>query len=393
MEPDDIPVHDLLGVGGDPEPGPKELRAIVARAGRKRWVTAGIAATLALALGLGIGVATSSQSSTPASQTATASPGAGQNPPGNQNTPGNAAPSAASGSGASSSGTSSSYALSGPISPERFTRLFTRTANGVTIRGFLVTVPQILGLPASCQVGGSRLRVEVSTDRMVGAAAGGLVGVDRSQPVSDVTSEVVGAAEGGPTAVVTAATGPGVARVSMSFAGGATDAMTPVNGWVALAAPVASSISYGANLGTITAASSAGKVVKSQPISLGVQSSAPASSGCSIMCSEPPQAGATPASTAAKSASASRRVACPPLPCPAIPTAPRVTVPPNQTPPTITAPTAVNPGGPVISSAGSGVAGSGVAGSGVAGSGVAPYACVMPAPAGGAPSGSSGASP
>ena len=285
MEPDDIPVHDLLGVGGEPDPGSDELRAIVARAGRKRWAMAGVAATLALALGLGVGYAASNQSGSP-SQTQTASPASAQNTPANASAPAGASPGSSSGSSASSSSASSPASSSGssaatPLSPStsRFTRLFTRTAGGVTIRGFLVASPRILGLPAGCDLSGARLQVEVSTARMVGTAGSGLGGVDRSQPVSAISSEVVGSAEGAPTAVVAAATGAGVARVSVSFAGGTSDAMAPVDGWVALAAPVPGSVANGSNVGTLTGRDSAGKVLTSRALQLGLEAERAATVG------------------------------------------------------------------------------------------------------------------
>jgi hypothetical protein len=370
MEDDDIPVHDLLGIGGEPEPGPDELRAIVARAGRKRWAISGVAAALALALGLGIGFATSG-GSTPSSQTATAGSASGQN------TPGNAAPSAGTGSGTSSGG--AAPAVPKIASPERLIRLFTRTSGGVTIRGFLVSFPQIFGAPVGCQVGGgSHLQAEVSTASMVGIVGGGLVAVDRSQPVSAVSSQLVGTAEGDSTAVVIAATGPGVADVSMSFADGATDAMAPVQGWVALAARVGSALSYGSNLGTLTERNAAGKVLNSHAVQLGLQSSVTFGSSCRVTCtSVRPQAGVnakstTPNSASASSGSAQIGVVCPPLPCPSVP---RLTVPPEQTP-TTTGSTTGKPGGPTVSSAGSGAA---------------TRACALPAsPSRGAPS-SSGA--
>src|SRR5262245_30792802 len=151
MEPDDIPVHDLLGVGHEPEPGRDELRAIVARAGRKRWAMAGVAGTLALALGLGIGFATSNDT-TPASQTSAGGPASGQN-----------TPSSGTASVGASTGGSAGATFTNPIAPatSRFTRVFTRTSGDVTIRGFLVTFPQIAGVPAGCQLGGSHLQAEV----------------------------------------------------------------------------------------------------------------------------------------------------------------------------------------------------------------------------------------
>jgi hypothetical protein len=336
MEPDDIPVHDLLGVGHEPEPGRDELRAIVARAGRKRWAMAGGAATLALALGLGIGFATAGNNP-PASQTAAGGPASGQNATSGQNPTSGGAPSIGGGSGNSSG----SVSYLNPIAPatSRYTRVFTRTAGDVTIRGFLVTFPQIMGVPAGCQLGGSHLQVEVSTPRMVGIVGGGLVGTDRSQSLSGVSSEVVGTAEGDPTTVLIAATGSAVAKVTMSFAGEGTDSMAPVNGWVALAAPAGRALSYGSNLGTVTERDSAGKVISSQAVHLGVQSPATSGPSCAPVCPNVgPQAGAKAGSATgsgvtgsgeAASGSAATRVACPPVPCSLVP---RLTVPPMEAP-------------------------------------------------------------
>jgi hypothetical protein len=367
MEPDDIPVHDLLGVGDKPEPGPDELRAIVARAGRRRWAMAGVAAALALGLGLGVGFAASSQSTPSTSQTATAGPAPTQNSS-DQNASGGATPAAPS-TGANSGTNSSASATPSLLSPEHFTRLFTRTAGGVTIRGFLVNVPQIVGVPAQCQIGGSHLQVEVSTAHMVGSVTGGLVGFDRSQAISGVSSQVLGTAEGDPTVVVTAATGPGVAKVSMSFAGGATDVMAPAAGWVALAAQVRGALAYGSSAGTLTEHDSAGKVLGTQRLQLGVESSAASGSSCAVMCPGiQPDTSARGTSSAASSGSAAIGTACPPLPCT---TVPRLTVPPNQ--PT-SGTTTIKPGGVTSSAA----------------HGAAAYACLQPAGPPGGGSGSTG---
>ncbi len=153
---------------------------------------------------------------------------------------------------------------------------------------------------------------------MVGTAGSGLGGVDRSQPVSAISSEVVGSAEGAPTAVVAAATGAGVARVSVSFAGGASDAMAPVDGWVALAAPVPSSVANGSNVGTLTGRDSAGKVLTSRALQLGLEAERAATVGVLVHL---PGGGAQSGATANSAASAQLRVACPPLPCSTLPSA------------------------------------------------------------------------
>jgi hypothetical protein len=302
MEPDDdLPVHDLLGTGGEPEPGPAELRAIVARASRKRWVTVGVATTLALGLGLGVGFGTSDHSS-PATQTASAPQSA-------------AGATTGTGSNAVSPGTGTEFATNGiapfGASTLHLTPLFTRSAGGVpggvNMRAFLVSYPTVSGQPAACNLQGSRLQVEVSTAKMVGVVAGGMLGVDAAQPASGISSQVIGTAEGNPVAVVTAATGSGVAQVSMSFSNGTRDQMAPIRGWVALAAPVSSRLSYGQALGTLTERTATGKVIKSETLQLGVQSGVAVKVPCSLPCTGvlPQRAGASTGSNAVGSGSAS----------------------------------------------------------------------------------------
>jgi hypothetical protein len=346
MEPDDIPVHDLLGVGSEPAPGPDQLRAIVTRAGRKRWGTAAVAATLALGLGLGVGFAVSGSSS-PATQTATgASNGAG-------------APNPAIAPSNSSSGSTASAAAPASAAPH-LNKLFTRTAGDVTIRGFLLNFPQISGVPASCSVQGAHLQVEVSSAKMVGVVGTSPLGVDRTQPASAMWSEVVGTAEGAPTAVVTAATGPRVTQVSMSFADNTTDQMAPVRGWVALAAPVSGTLTSAQTLGTLTERQADGTVVASQTVHLGMQPGAALSGPCNPIypCVQPQMGSASGGGTRTARA-------CPPLACPPVSGA-SAGAPPVTT---------VNPAGPAIASNAEGAAG---------------YACVLHPP--GASGGSSGAS-
>jgi hypothetical protein len=358
MEPEDIPVHDLLGVGSEPAPGPDELRAIVTRAGRKRWGTAAGAATLALGLGLGVGFAVSGNSS-PATQTATGAAAA------NQTSGGAGAPNLATGSSSSGSGSTSSATAPVWAAPH-LNKLFTRTAGDVTIRGFLVNFPQISGVPASCGVQGAHLQVEVSSANMVGVVGTGPMGVDRSQPASAIWAEVVGTAEGAPTAVVTAATGPSVAQVSMSFAGKSTDQMAPVQGWVALAAPVSSTLTSGLTLGTLTERQADGTVVASQTVHLGMQPGAALTAPCNPIypCVQPQTGSASGRGTSTNGTPMPAR-ACPPLACPPVPGA-------SAAAPSVTT---VNPAGPAIASNAEGAAG---------------YACVLHPP--GVSRGSSGPS-
>jgi hypothetical protein len=384
MEPDDIPVQDLLGVGSEPAPGPEELRAIVTRASRKRWGTAAVAATLALGLGLGVGFATSEHSS-PATQTATgpaATNGAG-------NGAGAPIPSAGSSNSGSGGGVMSSRAGSISSTPSRLgaaqlTKLFNRTAGGVTIRGFLVKFPDISGVPASCGIAGTHLQVEVSSLNMVGIVEGGLPVVDRTKPASAIWSDLVGTAEGAPTAVVTAATSPGVTEVSMSFAGGATDKMAPVSGWVALAAPVSRALTSAQTVGTLTERQANGTVVASQTVQIGVQPAAANTAQCRpiLPCVRAQTGSGSGGTGASTNGTATPAIACAPLPCGRLP---RLSSPPATGQGAAAAPvpsvTAVNPAGPGQAATGGGA-------------GAFAFACaVQPPAASGSSSGSSATKP
>jgi hypothetical protein len=244
--------------------------------------------------------------------------------------------------------------------------LFTRAAGDVTIRGFLLNFPQISGVPASCGVQGAHLQVEVSSADMVGVVGTGPMGVDRAQPASAIWSEVVGTAEGAPTAVVTAATGPSVAQVSMSFPDKTSDQMAPVQGWVALAAPVSSTLTSGQTLGTLTELRANGTVVASQTVHLGMQPGAALTGPCNpIYPCVQPQIGAASGGRTSTSATPMPARACSPLACPPVSGAP-AGAPPAKT---------VNPAGPAIASNAEGAAG---------------YACVLHPP--GVSGGSSGTS-
>ncbi|HEY3811094.1 MAG TPA: hypothetical protein VGL49_06635, partial [Acidimicrobiales bacterium] len=154
MEPDDIPVHDLLGVGGEgpagAAPGPDELRAIVARAGRRRLRFTSVGVAAALVAGGAIGYAVSNHSTSPPAQTATA-PGSGSSGASN-----------ASSAGAGGVSTAAPAIESRPLSAH-YTAWFDRTVGGITIRGFLTNLPQPTGALAQCDFGSPQLQAEVST--------------------------------------------------------------------------------------------------------------------------------------------------------------------------------------------------------------------------------------
>ncbi|HET7523931.1 MAG TPA: hypothetical protein VFJ79_07300, partial [Acidimicrobiales bacterium] len=156
--------------------------------------------------------------------------------------------------------------------PSKFSRLFTRQANGVDIRAFVVSSPGIqplspaTGVAAPACITMSRLQAELSTPGMVAMAGGG--GFVTQQPgaaIVDVAPAIVGEAEGDPVAVVVVMTGPAVAKVRMSFSGGATDEMAPREGWAVLAAPASwfqpGKAATTTQLGTLTVSDSGGRTV------------------------------------------------------------------------------------------------------------------------------------
>jgi hypothetical protein len=293
MEPE-----DLLRAGeNEPKAGANELRAIVARAQRRRWRVgvAGLAA--ALAIGGGVGYALSNHHSSGQSVATSPESGskAGSSSPAGQSGP-------AAGSGRSSSSSSTGAASSAALYPERLQPLFTRTAGSVDVRGFLLSssikLPQGYAMP-SCAITGPRFEAEVSTTKMVGTVVAGYAAPDPAQTLSDVSASIVGVAEGDPILVVTADAGKGVAQVKVTgFAGGGTDSMAPVGGWVALAGPTTttspSTISP-VKVGTISALSGSGQVLASEsvtpptvfgggPLPLSSAAGAQAANGASVVC-------------------------------------------------------------------------------------------------------------
>jgi hypothetical protein len=182
---------------------------------------------------------------------------------------------------------------------------------------------------------------------MVGVVGAGPTGVDRTQPASAIWSEVVGTAEGAPTAVVTAATGPGVAQVSMSFPYKTIDQMAPVRGWVALAAPLSRNLTSGQALGTLTEYRANGTFLASQPVHLGVQPDAAKATPCGpIFPCVRPQTGSASGGGTSTNATTMPARPCGPLPCGPLPGA---SVPAPSV-------TTVSPAGPTFASHAAGVA-------------------------------------
>jgi hypothetical protein len=322
MEPE-----DLLRAGqNEPEAGTDQLRAIVARAQRRRWRVGAAGVAAALLIGGGAGYALSNHHSSVQSVATSAESGskAGSSSPSEQS-----GPDAASGRPGSSSSTGA--ASSAALFPEHLQPLFTRTAGSVEVRGFLVSstikLPQGYAMP-SCAVTGPRFQAEVSTTKMVGTTVAGYATPDPAQALSDVSASIVGVAEGDPTLVVSANAGTGVAQVRVTgFAGGGTDSMAPVSGWVALAGPTTSSSSSAVSpvkVATITALSGSGQVLASQsvtaptlfsggPLPLSSAAGAEAASGAAVVC-EGGASGSGPASPG--QGTGTFHVTCPPSPVP-----------------------------------------------------------------------------
>jgi len=322
MEPEDL----LRGGENETKAGTDELRAIVARAQRRRWRVgvAGLAA--ALVIGGGAGYALSNHHSS--GQSVATSPESGS-------TAGSSSPAGQSGlaaaSGRSNSSSSTGPASSNALFPQHLQPLFTRTAGSVEIRGFLVSseikLPQGYAMP-SCAITGPRFQAEVSTTKMVGTTVAGYETPDPAKTLSDVSASIVGVAEGDPTLVVSASAGKGVAQVKVTgFAGGGTDSMAPVDGWVALAGPGTTSASSAAapvKVGTITALSSSGQVLATEsvnvptvfsgsPLPLSNAAGVEAAGGASIVC----EGGASGSGTAAPGkGTGTLHVTCPPLTLP-----------------------------------------------------------------------------
>jgi hypothetical protein len=109
--------------------------------------------------------------------------------------------------------------------------------------------------------------VEVSTAGMVATNIRPYLSPAPAGGFADATAVVLGTAEKSPVILVTALTGSGVTQVRWSGEG-AGDAMAPVNGFVALAVPVATAPKDGAAVGTLTATDGSGKVTSTVPLTL-----------------------------------------------------------------------------------------------------------------------------
>lgn len=317
MEPGDLLGPE--GAGEERRAGPEELRAIVARAGRRRWRTAAGGMLAALVVGGGIGYGLSSQPSPARTVVAVPAIGATTTVPG---------PHGAAINGSSSTGENTHAGPEIAVPARRLAHLFTRTSGPVTIRGFVATssFPRGEVLPI-CGSPGPGLQVEVSTDQMVGVVDAAFGVPDRSVPVNGAQTSLVGVAEGGPVLVVTAGTGDAVSQVRVAFAGGGTDEMAPVRGWVALAAPVtptaagslagapgAAAGSPPAVAGTLTALDSTGHVLATVTLHLGVSGpprESPGAAACPAPCPLTSLAPSSSATVVPGSTSHSPATVCP----------------------------------------------------------------------------------
>jgi hypothetical protein len=247
---------EMLEGPAEPEPGQDELRAIVARAGRRRWRVLGAGVAAALVAGGAIGGAvgySASNHSKGSVQTASSPAASASGSKGAVTQPGFAP--------ATLPGMNAAYPLSAP----QLTALFFRTANGVTIRAYKTRTPVPLPV-AGCQgviPTMQGVHAELSTSRAVGVAdsyASGRGGMALSP-------SVFGQAEGSPDAAVIVFSPSDVATVKMAFTGGAVDQMRPVGGWAVLAGPVAPTSKV--NLGVLTSYAASGKQLSSTTVTLG----------------------------------------------------------------------------------------------------------------------------
>jgi hypothetical protein len=244
------------GLLDDGAGGPDELRAIVARAGRRMWWrSAAVAGAVAIVAGGGVGYAVSGTggSARQVVATAPASQGSATNAP-------------------SASGTRAAGGSSIAV-PEAstFTHLFTRQAGGVEIRGFLVSSPLMLpvGAASTCGSFGSSFQAEVSTSGMVATQTNGFAVSPATGPILSAQGTIAGVREGDPVALVVVETEQQVAKVRMDFTGGATDEMAPVKGWSVLAA-AATWFEAGkleqATIGTLTTFDSSGHTLATMTV-------------------------------------------------------------------------------------------------------------------------------
>ncbi len=278
--------EDLLGQDQGRPAGADELRAIVARAGRRRWRWAAGGVVTALLAGGAIGYGVSNHSghsgngqtlvagsNGSSSTTVGGSPSAAAIGPGAGPTP-ETGPGA---SGSGSSGAGSSSAIVGE--PGAFTHIFTRTDGVVTIRGFLTSLAKAVpaeNIMGACVAGGPAFQAEVSTAGMVGtlSAWSWPAATTGGRAITATSGEVLGSAEGDPVAVVAVASSPKVARVRVEFAAGGYDEMTPVKGWAALAVVVPvnqrSSTANETVIATAQALGSSGQVLASAQVGTGL---------------------------------------------------------------------------------------------------------------------------
>ncbi|MGI8493228.1 MAG: hypothetical protein ACR2NJ_10825, partial [Acidimicrobiales bacterium] len=257
------PLYDLLGSEAPPA-GADELRQIVARAERRRWRVAGGALALTLVAGGLAGYFIPDRSST--RQVAATAPGQRANL---------VAPSSAQGGAKTQQGAATAPggvpALATPAPFPPLQHLFTRMANGLSIRGFTMKfssqpVPQPAAEPGASACSAvitstGSFTAEVSTDKMV-ATVGKAELASLPAAVGPVEAQAVGYGEGDPRLVVMAQVAANVADVNVKFNDGTSDHMAPVGHWVALsggrapAQPYQASFGVGsATTGTVTAGS------------------------------------------------------------------------------------------------------------------------------------------
>lgn len=303
----DPPLEYLLDANDEPPSGAEELRAIVAgsRRRRERWLTAGMAATLAV--GVVAGWLVAPRHGGGGGGTTLAAGGAA--------VPAVSGPALASGSGASSASGAPAIGVG-----TAFTLQFTRTTtDGVTIRSYQSPPSSVrIPTPPGCPVLSVGPLVEVSTADIANASP--REQASATAPFVSYGVTTVGVVEGHPVYVATAQVAANVAAVRATFMSGQTDQMQPVGGWVVLAHTATSSAQPGT--GFLEALDASGKVMGRLPLSLGPTE---------LVIPAPPAAAASNSATAGGPASSLAAAlaggsSASPSTVPATPTPPPVTV-------------------------------------------------------------------
>jgi hypothetical protein len=288
------PLEYMLDQPSGPPAGRDELAAIVARSSRRRtrMAAAGMAGTLLVGAVGGWAIASQSKSDNRVMASATSPTTIGPE---------------AGAAYASGGGVSGVISSGGPGMKRTFVRT---TADGVTVRGFEMTPPDVPAAAKPCLVF-PVFQSELST---TGMASGSPFPVfDTSGPLSGSVG-LIGQAEQSPVWVATTHSGTGITLVRAHFSDGSTDEMAPVNGWAVLAHGAATAAAKtGPATATVEGLDGQGKVVATQQLDEGGKQNFKPPAGCvppPLVC--PPPAGQASPGNAPPTGNASPATKTPP---------------------------------------------------------------------------------